>query len=44
MVTRDDEPATVTFTATKLEPPMIDWSVGDVHMELMVFNTLLKCG
>ena len=37
MVTREDDAAAVTLTATELKPPTMDWSLGGVYMEVMGF-------
>ena len=42
MATRKDYTATVTLTGTRVETPIMDWSVEDMHNEYVVFETLAK--
>ena len=44
MATRDGDAATVTLTATELKPPIMEWSVEDVHKDFLHSKPLLKCG
>ena len=42
MTTRKDAAATLTFPATELDPPIVDWSVEDMDKEFMAFKTPIE--